>query len=86
MVAMCHMSRSLVREEERDSNLGTISAGRVAQEARVKRLVLVHHTRAIGAETLGTPQPGKAERAIAEVASQFNGEIVLGKEFLQIPL
>ncbi len=86
LVAMCHMSRSLVREEERDSNLGTISAGRVAQEARVKRLVLVHHTRAIGAETLGTPQPGQAERAVAEVASQFSGEIILGKEFLQIPL
>lgn len=86
LVAMCHMSRSQVRDEERDSNLGTISAGRVAQEARVSRLVLVHNTRAIGAETLGEPTPGGAERVIAEVASQFSGEIVLGREFLRVPL
>lgn len=86
MVAMCHMSRAQTREEERDSNLGTITAGRVAQEARVKRLVLVHHTRAIGAESLGDPEPGQAERVIAEVASQFTGEIILGREFLHVPL
>ena len=86
LVAMCHMSRAQTREEERDSNLGTITAGRVAREARVKRLVLVHHTRAIGAETLGDPEPGQAERVIAEVASQFDGEIILGREFLQIEL
>lgn len=86
LVAMCHMSQSHVRAEERDANLGTISAGRVAREAEVKRLVLVHHTRAIGAETLGEPAPGQAERVIAEVASQFSGEIVLGKEFLHVPL
>ncbi len=86
LVAMCHMPQSDVREEERDSNLGTITAGRVAQEAGVKRLVMVHHTRAIGAETLGAPQPGGAERAVAEVASVFGGEIILGREFLEIPL
>ena len=86
MVAMCHMARSQVREEERDSNLGTISAGRVAREAGVNRLVLVHHTRAIGAETLGDPAPGQAERVIAEVASQFSGEIILGREFMHVQL
>ena len=86
LVSMCHMPQSDVRPEERDSNLGTITAGRVAQEAGVKRLVMVHHTRAIGAETLGAPRPGGTERAVAEVASVFGGEIVLGKEFLEIPL
>lgn len=86
LVAMCHMSRSQAREEEREANLGTISAGRVAQEAGIERLVLVHSTRAIGAETLGEPAPGQAERVVAEVASQFDGEIVLGKEFLRVPL
>ena len=86
LVAMCHMSRSQARVEEHDANLGTLSAGRVAAEAQVKRLVLVHTTRAIGAETLGEPAPGQAERVVAEVASQFNGEIILGKEFLRVPL
>lgn len=86
LVAMCHMSRTQAREEENESSLGTMSAGRVAHEAGVKRLVLVHHTRAIGAESLGTPQPGRAEQVIREVASQFSGEIVLGREFLQLPL
>lgn len=86
LVAMCHMSRAQVREEEREANLGTISAGRVAQEARVKRLVLVHNTRAIGAETLGEPAPGQAEKVVAEVATQFSGEIILGRELLRVPL
>lgn len=86
LVAMCHMSRSQARVEEHDANLGTISAGRVAREAQVKRLILVHTTRAIGAETLAEPTPGQAERVVAEVASQFNGEIVLGREFLRVPL
>ncbi len=86
LVAMCHMSRSQAREEERDANLGTISAGRVAREAQVKRLVLVHTTRAIGAETLGDPAPGQAERVVAEVATEFDGEIILGREFLRVPL
>lgn len=86
LVAMCHMSRAQARAEEDESSLGTMSAGRVAREAGVERLVLVHHTRAIGAETLGLPQPGQAEQVIAEVASQFGGEIVLGKESLQLLL
>lgn len=86
LVAMCHMSRTQVREEEKDSNLGSITAGRLAQEARVRRLVLVHHTRAIGAETLDRPAAGQSERVIAEVASQFNGEIILGRELLHVPL
>ncbi len=86
LVAMCHKTRSEVREEERDSNLGTLTAGQVAQAAGVKRLALVHHTHAIGAETLGVPRPGQAERVIAEVASAFDGEIILGREFSRIPL
>ena len=86
LVAMCHKTQSETREEEHDSNLGTISAGRLAQAAGVKRLVLVHHTHAIGAETLSSPQMGRAERVVAEVASQFNGQIILGREFLQVPL
>ncbi len=86
LVAMCHKARAEVRAEELDSNLGTITAGQVAQAAGVKRLVLVHHTHAIGAETLGPPQPGRAERAVAEVATEFSGEIILGREFLRVPL
>jgi ribonuclease BN (tRNA processing enzyme) len=86
LVSMCHMAQRDVRPEERDSNLGTITAGQVACKAGVERLVLVHHTRAIGAEYLGPPQPGQAERVVAEVATVFHGEIVLGREFLEIAL
>ena len=57
---------------------GTTGAGRLAQEAGAKKLVLVHNT-AIGAH-------GRMERAIGEVSSVYDGEIIMGEELMEVPL
>jgi ribonuclease BN (tRNA processing enzyme) len=57
---------------------GTAGAGKLAQEAGVKELVIVHNRR-IG-------QPGVMERAVADVAKYYDGQIVMGTEFMEVPL
>ena len=57
---------------------GTKGGGMMAQAAGVKELVLVHNRR-IG-------EPGVMERAIADVAKYFHGQIVMGREFMDVPL
>jgi ribonuclease BN (tRNA processing enzyme) len=57
---------------------GTTGAGKLAQEAGAKKLVIVHNS-SIGAR-------GRAERAIAEIASVYDGEIVFGEEVMEEPL
>ncbi len=57
---------------------GTKGGGMMAQAAGVKQLVLVHNRR-IG-------EPGVMERAIADVAKYYDGQIVMGREFMDVPL
>ncbi len=57
---------------------GTRGGGLMAQAAGVRELVLVHNRR-IG-------QTGVMERAIADVAKYFRGQIVMGREFMDVPL
>ena len=49
-----------------------------AQEAGAKMLVIVHNAR-IGGH-------GLAERAIADIASVYDGDIIFGKELMAVPL
>ena len=57
---------------------GTTKAGELAQEAGVGKLVLVHNTR-IG-------DHGVMERAIADVAKVFDGDVIMGEELMEVPL
>ena len=57
---------------------GTIGAGELAQQVGAKKLVLVHNTR--------FGEHGPMERAIADVARVYDGEIVMGEELMEVPL
>ena len=57
---------------------GTITAGGLAQRAGAKKLVLVHNTR-IG-------EHGVMEHAVADVASVYDGDIIMGEELMEVPL
>lgn len=57
---------------------GTRGAGKLAQDAGAKKLVLVHNTRIAGR--------GKMERAVADVAGSYDGEVVFAEELLEVPL
>ncbi len=57
---------------------GTRGAGRLAQEAGARQLVLVHNRR-IG-------DHGKMEQAIADVAEVYDGQIIFGEELMEVPL
>ena len=57
---------------------GSTGAGELAQAAGVKKLVLVHNT--------GIAPHGRMERAIADIASVYDGEIIMGEELMEVPL
>ena len=59
--------------------LGTITAAEMAQEARVKRLIVAHTTARLDA-------PGSREKAVADMARIFGGEIVFSEEYMSVPL
>jgi ribonuclease BN (tRNA processing enzyme) len=63
---------------EGDYMSGTTDTGKLAQEAGVKKLVLVHNT--------GWAIPGRMEKGIAEIASVYDGEIVFGSEMMEVPV
>jgi ribonuclease Z len=63
---------------EGDYMSGTTDTGKLAQEAGVKKLVLVHNT--------SWALPGRMEKGIAEIASVYDGEIVFGREMMEVPL
>ena len=63
---------------EGDYMSGTIGTGELAQEAGVKKIVLVHNT--------AWAIPGRMEKGIAEIASVYDGEIVFGSEMMEVPV
>jgi len=64
--------------EETNYMCGTTGAAELAQNAGVKKLILVHNTH-IG-------DHGVMERAIADVARVYDGEIVMGEELMEVPI
>lgn len=73
-------------EEERMAGLGeglgqtgTLGAARMAQEAGVRQLVLIH----VGPHLA---RPDVRERSLAEVSRRFDGRILLAEEGLEVPL
>lgn len=58
---------------------GTLDAADLARSAGAKRLILAHQGPNI-------TRPGSMERAIADMALVFSGELVFGEEFMQVDL
>ena len=58
---------------------GAAGAARIAAQAGVKRLVMVH---------LGdtTDDPERRDAMLAEARAQFDGDIALGEDFLEVPV
>ncbi len=57
---------------------GTVGVGSLAQKAGAGKLVLVHNR--------GIAGHGRMERAVADVASVYEGEIIFGEELMEVPL
>lgn len=58
---------------------GTLDAARMAQEAGVGKLVLIH----IGA---GITEPGAMHNAVAEIKQIYDGDLVFSREFMTIEM
>ena len=58
--------------------IGTTATGKLAQEAGAKKLVLVHHG--------FTAEHGRMERAIVDISKEYDGEIILGQELMELEL
>ena len=58
---------------------GAAGAAQIAAQASVKRLVMVH---------LGdtTDDPERRDAMLAEARAQFDGDIALGEDFLEVPV
>ena len=77
---------------------GTTGAGRLARDAGVKKLVLVHNPALAGhghsdfvwsdekGKVIKQPAVSKIERAVADVATVFDGEIIFGEEMMELKL
>jgi ribonuclease BN (tRNA processing enzyme) len=58
---------------------GTLDAAKMAAAAKVQRLVITH-------QGPNLSRPGSREKAVADVATIFKGEIIFGEEFLVLDL
>jgi len=64
---------------EAPGQTGTRDAGRMAAEAQVARLVLMH----TGANLC---RPGSREKAVADIAALYRGQIIFGEELMALDL
>jgi ribonuclease BN (tRNA processing enzyme) len=79
LVLSCWDHQHALGSSQAPSIMGTLEAARFAQQTGVKRLILTH---------IHTPldQPGSKEKAIADVARLYEGEIIFGHELLTYEL
>ena len=79
LVFVCvNLQAEIDGKPEAEYMCGSTGAGELAQAAGVKKLVLVHNTR--------FAVPGIMERAIADIAKVYDGEIIMGAELMEVPL
>jgi ribonuclease Z len=64
---------------EASGQTGTIDAGSYARDAGVKKLIITHTGPALC-------RPGSREKAVADIASIYDGEIIFGEELMSIDL
>lgn len=78
MLCMCWDDQEIMEQNgEFDGQCGTTGAARMAQEAGVKKLVLVH----IGPHLSGH---GPMEKGIADIRRIYDGEIIFSEELMRI--
>ncbi len=77
MLCMCwgHTGDMDATGEGQTSMCGTLGAAAMAQEAGVKRLVLVH-------TGPGLCRPGSMEKGIGDIKKVYDGELVFGEELM----
>ena len=81
---LVHMAMDLQDETDRwpeiaTSCTGAAGAARIAAQANVKRLVLVHLDTTADA-------PDRQSAMLTEAQANFPGDVILGKDFLEIPV
>lgn len=79
LVAHSKNLQNKVNPELEEAIFGAREAGRLAQEAGVKRLVLSH-------QNIDFHKPGVKEKGIAEAAQEFSGEIVFAEELTSLEI
>ena len=79
MLCMCWDDQEIMEQNgEFDGQCGTTGAARMAQEAGVKKLVLVH----IGPHLSGH---GPMEKGIGDIRRIYDGEFIFSEELMRIP-
>lgn len=80
LVHMCHyISGTALNEGFAESCMGHKELASLAQEVRVRNLVVTHVTEQFD-------KPGVRERAIADMASIYKGNIFFGEDLMEIPV
>jgi ribonuclease BN (tRNA processing enzyme) len=79
LVVSCWDHQDTLGASETPSVMGTLEVARFAQKTGVKRLVLTHIHKPLD-------QPGSKEKAIADVARLYEGEIIFGHELMAYDL
>lgn len=80
LIHMCHFVSGTEPDEAfRISCGGHMDVAEVARQANAKTLVLTHIPPPLDA-------PGCLERVVADVRTVFDGEVIVGRDLLQVPL
>ena len=80
MLCMCWDDQERMdRDGESEGTCGTIAAGRLAQQAGVERLVLVHSGPNLS-------NPGLMEKGIADITRVYDGEVIWAHELMSFEL
>ncbi len=79
MLCMCWDDQEIMEQNgEFDGQCGTTGAARMAQEAEVKKLVLVHVGPHLSAH-------GPMEKGIGDIRRIYDGELIFSEELMRIP-
>ena len=79
MLCCCWDDQDRMRERQESGICGTVDAAQLAQDAGVKKLVLVH----IGHELARHPD---MEKGIGDVRRVYDGEVVFAEELMSFPV
>ncbi len=80
LVANCwNHQEAMDKDGEAPGQTGTLTAGKMARDANVKKLILTH----TGPRLC---EPGSRKKGIADIADIYRGEIIFGEELMTIVL